>query len=86
MNVDGNLVTHLLESFASQEGLSGPASNLLRELGAFFPAAPPSKARPRSPAAPHSRAAPQPPRLRHQAAPPAARALPSAVEYMYELD
>ena len=34
VDVDGNMLKHILESFASQEGAAGPASNLLRELGA----------------------------------------------------
>jgi hypothetical protein len=39
VDLDGNLVKNLLESFVSQEGLAGPASNLLREMGVFFPTA-----------------------------------------------
>jgi hypothetical protein len=37
VDLDANLVKHLLESYASQEGLAGPASNLLHEMGLFFP-------------------------------------------------
>ena len=38
-----NLVKNLLESFSSQQGLSGPASNLLASLGLDFAADSPSK-------------------------------------------
>lgn len=41
VDVDMNLVKHLLESTASQGGLSGPASNLLRSMGLSFPSMPP---------------------------------------------
>ena len=37
VDVDGNLLKQLLESFASQEGAAGPASNLLREMGLNLP-------------------------------------------------
>ncbi|XP_076142248.1 protein ecdysoneless homolog [Alosa pseudoharengus] len=37
LDVDLNLVTNLLESLASQEGLAGPASNLLQSLGIHLP-------------------------------------------------
>ena len=33
VDVDLNLVQSFLESFASQEGLAGPVSNLLGEMG-----------------------------------------------------
>ena len=41
VDVDMNLVKHLLESTVSQGGLSGPASNLLRSMGLSFPSVPP---------------------------------------------
>ncbi|CAM9204878.1 unnamed protein product, partial [Hapterophycus canaliculatus] len=41
VDVDMNLVKHLLESTVSQGGLSGPASNLLRSMGLNFPSVPP---------------------------------------------
>ncbi|KAG7248386.1 hypothetical protein CRUP_001401 [Coryphaenoides rupestris] len=37
LDVDLNLVTNLLESLSSQEGLAGPASNLLQSLGIHLP-------------------------------------------------
>ena len=37
VDLDLNLVTHLLESFASQDSLQGPASNILRDLGLKIP-------------------------------------------------
>jgi len=37
--VDVNLVTQLLESFASQGAGAGPGSNLLREMGLKVPQA-----------------------------------------------
>ncbi|XP_029377258.1 protein ecdysoneless homolog [Echeneis naucrates] len=37
LDVDFNLVTNLLESLSCQEGLSGPASNLLQSLGLNLP-------------------------------------------------
>lgn len=40
VNVDMNLVKHLLESTASQGGMSGPASNMLRSMGLGFPSMP----------------------------------------------
>lgn len=45
VDVDMNLVKHLLESTASQGGLSGPASNLLRSMGLNFPSVPPGSGR-----------------------------------------
>eukprot|EP00903_Cladosiphon_okamuranus_P017102 g15757.t1 len=45
VDVDMNLVKHLLESTVSQGGLSGPASNLLRSMGLSFPSIPPGGAR-----------------------------------------
>lgn len=44
VDVDMNLVKHLLESTVSQGGLSGPASNLLRSMGLNFPSVPPGRA------------------------------------------
>lgn len=44
VDVDMNLVKHLLESTVSQGGLSGPASNLLRSMGLNFPSVPPGGA------------------------------------------
>lgn len=41
VDVDMNLVKHLLESTVSQGGLSGPASNMLRSMGLSFPSIPP---------------------------------------------
>lgn len=40
VDVDMNLVKNLLESTASQAGLSGPASNILRSMGLNFPSVP----------------------------------------------
>lgn len=40
VDVDMNMVKHLLESTVSQGGLSGPASNLLRSMGLSFPSVP----------------------------------------------
>ncbi|XP_058507742.1 protein ecdysoneless homolog [Solea solea] len=37
LDVDLNLITNLLESLSSQEGLAGPASNLLQSLGLHLP-------------------------------------------------
>lgn len=37
LDVDVNLVANLLESLSSQEGLAGPASNLLHSLGLRLP-------------------------------------------------
>ncbi|KAG9485120.1 hypothetical protein GDO78_008295 [Eleutherodactylus coqui] len=37
VDVDLNLVTNLLESFSSQSGLAGPASNLLQSMGVHLP-------------------------------------------------
>ncbi|XP_057704617.1 protein ecdysoneless homolog [Corythoichthys intestinalis] len=37
LDVDLNLVTNLLESLSSQEGLAGPASNLLQSIGIHLP-------------------------------------------------
>ncbi|KAK1793054.1 hypothetical protein P4O66_011388 [Electrophorus voltai] len=37
LDVDLNLVTNLLESLASQAGMSGPASNLLQSMGVHLP-------------------------------------------------
>ncbi|XP_041645684.1 protein ecdysoneless homolog [Cheilinus undulatus] len=37
LDVDLNLVTNLLESLSCQEGLAGPASNLLQSLGLHLP-------------------------------------------------
>jgi hypothetical protein len=80
VDLDANLVKHLLESFASQEGLAGPASNLLQELGIFFPAQGPRRVS-------HHGSAPQPPAPLQ---PPQKAALGtragSKVEFMYELD
>lgn len=40
VDVDMNMVKHLLESTTAQGGLSGPASNLLRSMGLSFPSMP----------------------------------------------
>ncbi len=37
LDIDLNLVKNLVDSFASQKGASGPASNLLREMGIGIP-------------------------------------------------
>jgi hypothetical protein len=37
VDVDVNLVKSLLDSFSSQQGLPGPASNLLGLMGVQFP-------------------------------------------------
>lgn len=37
LDIDLNLVSNLLESLSSQEGLAGPASNLLQSLGLHLP-------------------------------------------------
>merc|ERR1712048_1126120 len=39
LDVDVNLVRNFLESFTSQDGLSGPVSNLLQSMGLNLPAA-----------------------------------------------
>ncbi|CAM9181904.1 unnamed protein product [Laminaria digitata] len=49
VDVDMNLVKHLLESTVSQGGLSGPASNLLRSMGLSFPSIPPGSGAGKSP-------------------------------------
>jgi hypothetical protein len=40
IDVEKNLLKNLLESHASQMGSSGPASNLLSQLGVSMPSAP----------------------------------------------
>ena len=42
VDVDFNLVKNLLESYSSQGGVAGPASNILQSLGVHIPADPPS--------------------------------------------
>ena len=42
VDLDLNLVTHLLESFSSQQGLPGPASTLLHDMGVVLPAPEPA--------------------------------------------
>ena len=37
VDVDFNLVKNLLESYTSQEGGAGPASNILQSLGVHIP-------------------------------------------------
>lgn len=37
VDVDLNLVTNILESYSSQSGLAGPASNLLQSMGVHLP-------------------------------------------------
>mmetsp|Transcript_46976 Transcript_46976/g.117583 ORF Transcript_46976/g.117583 Transcript_46976/m.117583 type:complete len:93 (+) Transcript_46976:1-279(+) len=37
VNLDTNLISNLLESYASQEGLPGPASNIAGMLGIKLP-------------------------------------------------
>lgn len=37
VDVDLNLVTNILESYSSQAGLAGPASNLLQSMGVQLP-------------------------------------------------
>lgn len=37
LDVDLNLVSNLLESLSCQDGLAGPASNLLQSLGLHLP-------------------------------------------------
>ncbi|MBN3285446.1 ECD protein, partial [Polyodon spathula] len=37
LDLDFNLVSNLLESFSSQEGLAGPASNILQSMGVRLP-------------------------------------------------
>ena len=37
VDVDFNLVKNLLESYSSQEGVAGPASNILQSLGIHIP-------------------------------------------------
>lgn len=44
VDVDVNLVKHLLESSASQGGFSGPATNILHSMGLTFPSMPPPSA------------------------------------------
>ena len=38
VDLDVNLVTHLLSSMSSQGGFAGPASNLLQQMGIVLPA------------------------------------------------
>ena len=35
--MDFNLVKNILESFSTQEGLAGPASNILSSMGVWLP-------------------------------------------------
>lgn len=37
VDVDLNLVSNILESYNSQAGLAGPASNLLQSMGVWLP-------------------------------------------------
>lgn len=37
VDVDFNLVKNILESFSTQEGLAGPASNILSSMGVWLP-------------------------------------------------
>lgn len=37
VDVDFNLVKNLLESFSSQQGLAGPATNILNAMGLVLP-------------------------------------------------
>lgn len=37
VDVDLNLVSNILESYSSQAGLAGPASNLLQSMGVQLP-------------------------------------------------
>lgn len=37
INVDMNLVQNLLESYSSQQGLAGPAGNILGQMGVHLP-------------------------------------------------
>lgn len=43
VDVDFNLVKNLLDSYSSQEGLAGPASNILQSLGVNIPLATPDE-------------------------------------------
>jgi len=83
VDLDANLVKHLLESFASQEGLAGPASNLLQELGTFFPAQAPQETQSAG-AAPQLSGIPERPPTR--SAPESSTSKGSTIEFMYELD
>lgn len=38
VDVDFNLVKNILESFSTQQGLAGPASNILNSMGVWLPA------------------------------------------------
>jgi len=37
MDIDFNLVKNFLESYSSQQGLAGPAGNILNSLGILLP-------------------------------------------------
>lgn len=37
VDVDFNLVKNILESFSTQQGLAGPASNILNSMGVWLP-------------------------------------------------
>jgi hypothetical protein len=37
VDIDKNLLKNILESYVSQDGASGPAANLLREMGLLLP-------------------------------------------------
>ena len=52
VNLDLNLVTHLLESFASQQGLAGPVSTMMHDMGLALPK---QTADPSDPSAPRSK-------------------------------
>ena len=37
VDVDFNLVRNILQSFSTQQGLAGPASNILNSMGVWLP-------------------------------------------------
>ena len=43
VDIDFNLVKNLLDSYGAQEGMAGPASNILQSLGVDIPLATPDK-------------------------------------------
>ena len=43
VDIDFNLVKNLLDSYSAQEGMAGPASNILQSLGVDIPLTTPDK-------------------------------------------
>ena len=86
VDVDGNLVKHLLESYASQEGLAGPASNLLQEMGVYFPSMESAGGEVAEVDAPPPMAPPAQGRTQATFENPSQEANSSKDDYMFELD